>query len=89
MDWFQRLTGFAEMSYEETRSKLEVEGCQLRSLENGQSYGIGELTLPSLKSLREKIKGKPGRLKVSLERGDVRQMHQRPEFAGALFQVAS
>jgi hypothetical protein len=31
----------------------------------------------------------PGRLKVSVVRGDVRQMHQAPENAGALFQVAS
>jgi hypothetical protein len=33
--------------------------------------------------------GPPGHLKVSLVTGDVRQMHQSPENAGALFQVAS
>lgn len=89
MDWFERLTGFPETSYEDTRSKLAVEGSQLRSIVNGQSYGIGELTLPSLQSLRDRVTAESGRIKVSLERGDVRSMHQRPEFAGALFQVAS
>jgi hypothetical protein len=89
MDWFERLTGFPEKNYEDTRSKLAVEGSQLRSIVNGQSYGIGELTLPSLQSLRDRVTAVSGRIKVSLERGDVRSMHQRPEFAGALFQVAS
>lgn len=93
MDWFERLTGFPESSYQETRSKLVVEGCHLRSLMNGKSYGIGELQLPSLQSLRAASeiakRSSTGRLKVSVETGDVRKMHQRPEFAGALFQVAS
>ena len=46
----------------------------------------------SLQALRERVKsagGLPGRLKVSVVTGDVRQMHQLPENAGALFQVAS
>ena len=30
MDWFEKLTGFRETSYEDTRSKLEVEGGRLR-----------------------------------------------------------
>ncbi len=59
---------------------------------NGKSYGIGELELVSLQTLRERAKsgvGLPGRLKVSIVRGDVREMHQSPENARALFQVAS
>ena len=48
MDWFERLTGFRETSYDETRAKLKVDGRQLRSLVNGKSYGIGELELVSL-----------------------------------------
>jgi hypothetical protein len=92
MDWFESLTGFRETGYEDTRAKLKVEGRRLRSLINGKSYGIGELELVSLQALRERVKGGralPGRLKVSVVRGDVRQMHQAPENAGALFQVAS
>jgi hypothetical protein len=45
-----------------------------------------------LQALRERVKsagGVPGRLKASVVTGDVRQMHQSPENAGALFQVAS
>lgn len=92
MDWFEKLTGFRETSYDDTRAKLKVEGSQLQSLINGKSYGIGELELVPLQALREKVKsagGLPGQLKVSVVTGDVRQMHQSPENAGALFQVAS
>jgi hypothetical protein len=92
MDWFERLTGFRETSYDDTRAKLKVAGSRLQSLINGKSYGIGELELVPLQALREKVKytgGPHGRLKVSVVTGDVRQMHQLPEYAGALFQVAS
>jgi hypothetical protein len=92
MDWFERLTGFRETDYDDTRAKLRVEGRRLRSLINGKSYGIGELELVPLQTLREKVKsagGLPGRLKVSVVTGDVRQMHHAPENAGAPFQVAS
>ena len=92
MDWFEKLTGFRETSYDDTRAKLHVEGTQLQSLVNGKDYGIGDLELVPLQSLRERVKskgGRPGRLKVSVVTGDVRRMHRSPENAGALFQVAS
>jgi hypothetical protein len=77
MDWFERLTGFREESYAATRAKLKVEGRHLRSLVNGKSHGIGEFELPSLRTLRERAArqtGTPGRLKVSVVTGDVREM---------------
>jgi hypothetical protein len=92
MDWFERLTGFRETSYDDTRAKLKVEGSQLQSLINGKSYCIGELELVPLQALRERAKsadGLPGRIKVGVVTGDVRQMHRSPGNAGALFQVAS
>jgi hypothetical protein len=92
MDWFEKLTGFRESSYEESRAQLKVEGPRLCSLTNGASYGIGELELVSLYALRERAKaaGAPsGRLRTSVVTGSVRQMHQSPDNAGALFQVAS
>jgi hypothetical protein len=92
MDWFESLTGFRETSYDDTRSRLKVEDRRLHSLINGKSYGIGELELVPLQALRDMVKsagGPPGRLKVSVVRGDVRKMHRSPENAGALFQVAS
>ena len=92
MDWFETLTGFRGADYDDTRAKLSVEGTRLRSLVNGKDYGIGELELVPLQSLRERVAstgGLPGRLKVGVVTGDVRQMHRSPENAGALFQVAS
>src|ERR1700737_279809 len=92
MDWFEKLTGFRETGYDETRAKLKVEGRQLQSVVNGKSYGIGELELVSLQALLEGVRssnGLAGRLKASVVTGDVRQMHRLPENAGALFQVAS
>jgi protein-tyrosine phosphatase len=91
-DWFEQLTGFRETNYDDTRAKLAVEGTRLRSLINGESYGIGELELATLQALRERVKsgaGPVGRLKAVVATGDVRQMHQLPENEGALFQVAS
>jgi hypothetical protein len=92
MDWFEQLTGFAEGNYEETRAKLKVDAGRLQSLANGKSYGIGNFELVPLQTLRERAKSdgrSSGRLKVSVVRGDVRRVHQAPEYAGALFQVAS
>jgi hypothetical protein len=92
MDWFERLTGFRETSYDDTRHKLTVANRRLQSQVNGKSYAIGTLELVSLQALRERVAsagGLTGRLKVSVVTGDVRAMHQLPENAGALFQVAS
>ena len=92
MDWFERLTGFREDGYEATKSRLEVVGDRLHSKVNGQHYGIGQFQLVSLAFLRERAHAayhETGRLRVSIVQGNVRHMHQRPEFRGALFQVAS
>ena len=81
MDWFEKLTGFRETGYDDTRAKLKVDGTRLRSTVNGKDYGIGDLELVPLQSLRERVKsagGLPGRLKVGVVTGDVRQMHSRP-----------
>jgi hypothetical protein len=92
MNWFENLTGFVEQDYDVTRSKLEVQGNQLRSLVNGKAYGIGELELISLQTLRDRVRSDripQGRLRVTNVSGDVRRLHRSPEYAGALFQVAS
>jgi len=92
MDWFERLTGFREAGYDETRSRLEIDGSRLRSRVNGRSYGIGHLELVSLQTLRERVRASgrpPGRTRVQVVTGDVRRLHQSREYAGALFQVAS
>jgi protein-tyrosine phosphatase len=92
MDWFEHLTGFRETNYDDTRAKLRIAGSRLQSLVNGKSYSIGELELVSLHELRQRAKSVDkltGRLNVSIVRGDVRKLHAKPEYAAALFQVAS
>lgn len=92
MDWFERLTGFREEDYEQTRGKLRIEGNRLLSLVNGNSYGIGDLELVSLADLRARVasddRGR-GRLAVKNITSDIRALHRDPDYAGALFQVAS
>ena len=91
-DWFSRLTGFNEGTYSATRELLEVNGSTLRSKANGRSFCIGQFEMPSLADLRLQVaqgKGASGPNRVSIVTGDVRKMHQLPEYAGALFQVAS
>jgi hypothetical protein len=92
LDWFERLTGFIETDYASTRAKLKVRSGKLTSLVNGMSYRTGLLELVSLSDLRNRVRSahaEPGRLRVSLISGDVRDMHWHRAFAGALFQVAS
>jgi len=92
MDWFEKLTGFREAGYEDTRGQLEVANGRLRSRVNGASYATGLLELVSLRALRERAKsggGLSGRIRPSVVTGDVLRMHRSLENAGALFQVAS
>jgi hypothetical protein len=93
LDWFERLTGFCEGDYEATKSLLECEDGTLRSKVNGRTYGTGLLEIPSLAELRARVstldRKFAGPLRVSLLEGDVRKLHAGPQFAGALFQVAS
>ena len=89
-DWFQRLTGFAEQDYATTQQKLAVEGEELVSSVNGKRYGIGELTLPTVAELRDRV-NPPRRQRTSVRTliGEARSLHSDREFDGALFQVAS
>jgi hypothetical protein len=92
LDWFEKLTGFAETDYASTRAKLKVGSGKLTSLVNGMSYSTGVLELASLSDLRNQVRSAEaisGRMQVSLVSGDVRDMHWQRAFAGALFQVAS
>ena len=90
MDWFEQLTGFREATYAATRAQLEIRGTRLHSRGNGASYGIGELSLPSLQSLHDEAATAPsGRPRTRIAQGDVRDMHTDRANAGALFQVAS
>jgi hypothetical protein len=92
MDWFERITGFRELGYQDTKSRLDVDGAQLRSRVNGKEYGIGNLRILSLGELRGALgSARPasGNLSVQLVSGDVRAMHSDAKHSSALFQVAS
>jgi hypothetical protein len=92
MDWFERLTGFHETSYAETRAKLRVEGQELISLINGKRYNVGTFELVSLQELRHRAAAATipqGHLRSSFVTGDIRDLHRMPAYAGALIQVAS
>ena len=91
-DWFSRLTGFNEGPYSTTKELLNVDGSTLRAKVNGRSFCIGQFEMTSLADLRLRVaqgKGASGSTRVGIVTGDVRKMHQLPEYAGALFQVAS
>ena len=92
MDWFERITGFKEDGYDSTRARLAVEGGELVSRFNGSRHGIGTLELASLQGLRDGTSRHltaGARTTVRCLAGDIRALHSEPEFAGALFQVAS
>lgn len=91
-NWFSRLTGFNEEAYAPTQAQLEVQGNTLRSKVNGRSFGIGQFEMVSLAELRQRVAQEQvnaAPTQVSIVTGDVRQMHQMPQYARALFQVAS
>ena len=91
MSWFERVTGFRETGYAETRDRLRVKDGRLMSEAGGPGHAVGELELVSLDALRARARGVtvPGRLTLGVAEGDVRRMHIEPENAGAVFQVAS
>jgi hypothetical protein len=92
MDWFERLTGFQEKGYAETRATLRVDGRHLVSLANGKRYDVGTFELVSLQGLRDRVYAATipqGHLRSSIVTGDIRDLHRIPAYAGALIQVAS
>ncbi len=92
MDWFQTLFGFRETDYTRTQASFSVEGERLLSRVNGQSYGTGLFETPSLATLRERATDLPDLGPSRFEHlavADIFEAHARPEYQGALFQVAS
>jgi hypothetical protein len=89
-EWFEKITGFRERDYASTQERLVVEGDQLVSTANNKRYGIGSLSLAPLSDRRERVSITPcDRTTVRCIAADVGELHARPEFDGALFQVAS
>jgi hypothetical protein len=92
MDWFERITGFREVAYDDTRAKLSVVDGRLHSTHSDRTCAVGHLETPSLAELRLQAKGLTagvGKSQLSCVQGDVRALHGDTRNAGALFQVAS
>ena len=90
--WFEKLTGFQEESPQQVRANISVDGTVLKSHVNGKSYICGELQVPSLAELRERVRSvgfHSGKIQVREVVADVQQLHTTESNAGALFQVAS
>lgn len=92
LDWFERIVGFKEATYERTRDRLRLVDGRLVSEADGRSFAVGRLETPSLGELREAVDDEPtpaGRLTVRNVTGDAGALHADLDNAGALFQVAS
>lgn len=92
MTWFERLTGFSEISPDQVRRQIRLGNGVLTSLSNGKTYRYGRLETPSLGELRDRLgagNARSGPLAVREIVADVQDLHTDPEHAGALFQVAS
>lgn len=91
INWFERLTGFAEEGYHRTQPRLHIEDGRLHSDAIDRSYGVGRLELVSLAELRDRTRDLLGARPIRMGEvvGDARQLHAKAAHARATFQVAS
>jgi hypothetical protein len=92
MTWFEKLTGCSEGASNNVRQSLTVEGQRLHSSLNGRSWLCGELEIPTLAQLRERVRNShrgPKPITVSEIVANVQELHVDDANADALFQVAS
>ena len=54
MTWFESLTGFRELSPQQVRENIILDGDVLKSCVNGRVMACGRLETPSLAELRER-----------------------------------
>jgi len=90
--WFEKLTGFSEQDYASTQRQLTAKDEKLYCEPSGKVYHFGRLLSPSLSQLCDKTKhliNQSQTLQFSEVVGDVGQLHQNPDNAQAVFQVAS
>ena len=91
MDWFEKLTGFTEKNYTETKENLYIKDNKLYSKINHKCYDIGEFKIISLKDLRSQTKknNTNKKNKVEVIRADVKDLLSDKKNHNAVFQVAS
>lgn len=83
--------GFNEVSHENVKENIIIDGNRLSSKVNGNSYQFGTLEIPRLSRLRSKVilDELTNEIKVSQIVGDARKIHEDPANNQALFQAAS
>ena len=91
MTWFEKLMGFEEISPENVRKNINIDGENMLSKVNGKSYRFGKLEVPSLTDLRRKINLRDFKGQISLSEtvANVGELHRSPENNRAVFQAAS
>src|SRR5438270_517445 len=92
MMWFDTLTGFPEESPQQVRGNITVDGNELKSHVNGKVLVCGELEIPSLAELRERVRSsgyKIGKISVREVVANIQHLHTNESNAGSLFLVAS
>ena len=92
MTWFEELTGFPELSPQQVRENIFVDGDVLQSRINNRRMTFGKLETPSLGDLRNRVQSRvynPGNITVKEVVANVQCLHLDVANAGALFQVAS
>ena len=90
--WFGKLTGFKEENPKQVRDNLIFKENKITSKINGAEFIYGELTVPTLKELKElspKLDTYKSEIKLSELLGDVQEFHCLEENNGAFFQAAS
>jgi hypothetical protein len=89
--WFERITGFQELPYQQTKALLQFEGERLRNAESGCTWGMGRLEVPTLGELRARVAGIPasGHLRASVVQSTIEAVHANPANRNALIQAAS
>lgn len=92
MSWFKEVYGFEEVSPEDVRRNITIEGNRLVSKANGKAYQFGILDTPTLTELRKQAPihaPHHGSLKLTEIVGDVKALHSSLQNKHALFQAAS
>ena len=86
MTWFEEIFGFRETK-ENVEKYILKTGNKMFSSANNRTFICGDLEIPTLKNLRNRLPEEKGSIQVSEIIGDVKELHQKEEHA--LFQVAS
>lgn len=90
--WIKELIGFDEISQENVRENIVIDGMNLISKVNGKSFQFGALETPTLNELKEQslpLEIYKEKIMVSEVIGDIQKLHCNPENNHALFQAAS